>query len=161
MKEWFADIKNILYRVPQCLFFKKRYWLAEVTSLLIRFNRFFSWNTKNTGRYGTNNQNTGYHPLYKRQDWRGLVRLKVSGRIPPFLKQSPYLTTPSLMGKIWNPPIQENFENWKVPLYKEGGRGGSNYVSWICNFCKQASCIESYKQLSRERCSSKKVVWKI
>ena len=73
-------ISKIIYRVPEFLFLKK-YWLVEVTYLLIRFNKtnFFPWNTNNTERYGINKQkNTP--PFTQRNieksDWKGFVSTK-------------------------------------------------------------------------------------
>ena len=77
LNEEFSDIKNLIYRGPQCLFIKN-YWLAEVTYLLIRFNKtnFFPWNTNNTERYGVNKQNNT-PPLTQRNteksDCKGFV----------------------------------------------------------------------------------------
>ena len=46
----------------------QKYWLIEITYLLIRFNktRFLPWNTKNTDRYGANKQNKNHHCLCKK-----------------------------------------------------------------------------------------------
>ena len=102
------------------------YYFVQVTYLLITFSRtrFFPWNTKNTDRYGVNKQNTRHNSLKERYDWKGLVGMRISDRVPqPFSKTNPYFTNPSLfMVKIWTLPFWENFEKiTPPPIITEGG----------------------------------------
>ena len=64
-----SDMKNLLYRVPQCLCFSKIAHLSK-SHLLIRFNitKFFPWNTKNTDRNGINKQNTHTYTKQSEKD---------------------------------------------------------------------------------------------
>ena len=43
--------------------------------------------------------------LRERKDWKGLVSMKISHRIPLLLKQLPILSTPPFYGKNLNPPF--------------------------------------------------------
>ena len=46
--------------------------------------------------------------------------------VPPFLKQPPYFTNPSLFGGKSEPPFCKDFENSNPPFVNQGGgRGGS------------------------------------
>ena len=92
----------------------KNYWIVEVTYMLIKYNkmRLFPWNTDRSGK---NKQNTNHHPLCKKWDRKGLLisffSFKISDRVTPFFKITPYFTNPSVfMGKIWKTTFWENFK---------------------------------------------------
>ena len=57
---------------PMSLFFRN-YSPVEVTYLLLRFNKFFPWNTKKTDRNGLNKQDTHFHTTHSEKDSIGLV----------------------------------------------------------------------------------------
>ena len=99
--EWIlTDNNNILRRGPQYLCFSKNYSLAEVTYLLIGFNKTksFQWNTKKTDRNHINEQNTRTPHTERKM------------RSPSFRKILFYQYLP-LYGKNQNPLPWENFEN--------------------------------------------------
>ena len=47
------------------------------------------WNPKNTDTFGVNKQNT-YHDSLREQDRKGLVNIKLSDSVSPFLKHPTY-----------------------------------------------------------------------
>ena len=129
-------------RSTMSLLFKNS-WLVEATYLSIRFSNttFFSWST-NTKRYDANKLKTHPHSLKEthphslkethpnslkeRQDWKGLVSMQISDRVPP-LFTNPFLfigkseALPPFLGKFWklNPTLPS------APFIKRG----SNYVN--------------------------------
>ena len=57
-------------------------------------------------------QSTNHHSL---SDWKGLLTMEISDRVPPFLKTAPILPTPPILWKKSEPPpllFWENFEDY-------------------------------------------------
>ena len=79
---------------------------------------FFIWNTSD--RYGVNTQNKHQHSLREISDSKVLVIIKISGRLPTFLKATTLFYQSSLfMSKIRTPLFFEgarDFENLNPPL---------------------------------------------
>ena len=48
--------------------------------------------------------------------------------VPPFLKQPPYFTNPSLFGGKSEPPFGKDFENSNPPFVNQGGGGGGGVL---------------------------------
>ena len=91
-------------------------FMCDHTSLLKGSAKFFSWNTKNTERYGVKKQST-QDPSQQKIGWQ--YKSKWQGTPPPLLKISPLSYHPYLVENIWtSPPFLGQFEKLKPSFIK-------------------------------------------